>query len=295
MVEDCCSFIIEEKMYEPTITPTDGGIFSTSPQTVAIYPDVGTPGPYTIYYTTDGSDPATSPTRNVYTVPFPITGTTTVWAVCDYNGGGSNRVDSFIVYAAPIITPVDGSTFSGSSQSVVLAPPDNAGFVLGVNYTIDYTVDGSDPSGTHLDYSVPFDITGTTTVRAIAHWVDGSYNVYTTDENSATITKTAAPVTTYLIDPLILRYGATYESLIDDTTEVPLADIYEKAMIAGLRWKAEEDMNDDSANTTYWFNRWKYEMSLLQNDLMNTIQPRQYGASAADIQRQLTTPRSRYK
>ena len=64
-------------------------------------------------------------------------------------------------YAAPVITPADGTTFRGAKQSVMIS----CGDVLA---EVRYTTDGSEPTTSSALYEGPFTITATTTVKAKA-------------------------------------------------------------------------------------------------------------------------------
>lgn len=64
-------------------------------------------------------------------------------------------------YAAPVITPADGTTFRGAKQSVMIAYAD-------ASAEIRYTTDGSEPTTSSALYEGPFTITATTTVKAKA-------------------------------------------------------------------------------------------------------------------------------
>jgi hypothetical protein len=81
--------------------------------------------------------------------------------------------------AAPTvtITPSSGSTFSGTSQNVVLRPSEAS--------TIYYTLDGSTPTASSNIYTGTFAITNTTTIRYFAKDKAGNSGTV----QSATITK----------------------------------------------------------------------------------------------------------
>ena len=116
----------------------------------------------TIYYTLDGSDPITSPTKIEYTpYYFTITSTTTVKAAA-YNGGFWSSVveKTFTKLEAPVIS--GEAEFTESTTVTITCAIDGA--------AIYYTLDGSDPtSSSKILYSGPFDITETTTVKAAAY------------------------------------------------------------------------------------------------------------------------------
>ena len=64
-------------------------------------------------------------------------------------------------YAAPVITPADGTTFRGAKQGVSISCAD-------ASAEIRYTTDGSEPTTSSTLYEGPFTITATTTVKARA-------------------------------------------------------------------------------------------------------------------------------
>lgn len=63
--------------------------------------------------------------------------------------------------AAPTFRPADGTTFGDEGLEVSISQADNK--------AIYYTLDGSDPDNTSTQYTAPFTINATTTVKAIAY------------------------------------------------------------------------------------------------------------------------------
>ncbi|MGO9009898.1 MAG: chitobiase/beta-hexosaminidase C-terminal domain-containing protein, partial [Bryobacteraceae bacterium] len=163
----------------PTFSPT-GGTY-TAPQTVTLS---STTSGATIRYTLDGSTPSET-AGTVYTVPFGISGTTTVKAIAYATGLTDSSVATAtytIKAAAPTFSPA-GGTYT-APQTVTLSSTT-------IGATIRYTLDGSTPSETAgTVYTAPFTVSGTTTVKAIA------YATGLTDSSVATATytiKAAAP------------------------------------------------------------------------------------------------------
>ena len=149
----------------PNVTATqDTGIYNSS-QNVTLMSDQ--PGS-TIYYTTDGSDPQTSPTSVPYSNPIPVNSTTTLqFEAVNQGGVWSTRYTKTytIDTSIPSVTanPNGGSYIS--PQTVTLNSTD-----ADTNTTTYYTVDGTDPytSTTRINYTGPIAINTTTTLRYIA-------------------------------------------------------------------------------------------------------------------------------
>lgn len=124
-----------------------GGIFYSYP-TVSLYAN-----PYnwgSIYYTTDGSDPRMSYTRNYYNGPFQITSTTLVRFVAS----GNNQVQASMYFIADMIPPVTTALPPGgiyaTAQSVTLTTNEAA--------TIYFTTDRSEPTPASAIYTGPITI-----------------------------------------------------------------------------------------------------------------------------------------
>lgn len=113
-----------------------------------------------IYYTTDGSDPDTGDT--LYSTPISVTQDTTIKARLYVDGviSGSIQTEEYVLTpATPSISPA-GYEFEDSEEITISC------VTSGV--TIRYTTDGSEPTGGSSEYTVPFEITATTTVKAKA-------------------------------------------------------------------------------------------------------------------------------
>ncbi len=203
------SYTINPAAAAPTFSPA-GGTF-TAPQTVTIS---DTTSGATIYYTTNGSDPTTSTSRQQYTAPITISATTTLSAVASVNGGNSAvATATYTINAAAVTTPTispDGGTFT-SAQTVTLADSTTGA-------SIYYTVDGSQPSAGSTQYTTPFQVSATTTVNAIAILNGASSSVAT-----ATFTINVTPPQTPMISP----NGGTFTT----AQMVTLADATNGALI----------------------------------------------------------------
>jgi len=143
----------------PTFTPVNGTVFSTSQQ-VSI--ECATGGA-SIYYTTDGSTPTISSTK--YISSFTITATTTIKAIAVKTGYTNSNITN-VTYskmekvANPTFTPTNGATFLTSQQVSITCAT--------AGTTIYYTTNGTQPTTSSTKYIAPFIITATTTIQAIA-------------------------------------------------------------------------------------------------------------------------------
>lgn len=152
--------------------PTIGG-YSPFAQNTQVVISCATNG-VTIYYTTDGSNP--NPESDVYSAPFTITETTTVKAVAVLNGINSGRTTRTFVKSdsgrTDVVPPViSGTTPFTTSTQVSISSEAGA--------RIYYTTDGSTPTEASTEYSAPFNLTATTTVKAIAS-LQGDLSAVTT-------------------------------------------------------------------------------------------------------------------
>ena len=150
----------------PTFVPA-GGTYA-SVQTVAISTTT-TAGSPVIYYTTDGSNPASSSTAVRYTGPITVSTTETVNAITEATGYSNSEMASATysinlpVTDTPTFLPAAG-TFS-SVQTVTISD-------VTPGASIYYTTDGSTPaypiSGTTKQYTGAISVAATETVNAIA-------------------------------------------------------------------------------------------------------------------------------
>ncbi len=81
----------------PTFTPPAGTYTTAQTIVVSAYtPDTDSTGS-TVYYTTDGTDPANSSTAIQYVVPIAVSSTTTIRAIAD-EAGYANSAESSATY-----------------------------------------------------------------------------------------------------------------------------------------------------------------------------------------------------
>lgn len=126
-----------------------------------------------IYYTTNGNDPRDQYSgRQEYTGQLTISETTTFKAVAYVGNLYSDVVEKTYTKtpAAPVITPAS-CTFSEPFQVTITAEE---------GATIYYTTDGSNPTDQSTQYTGPFTVSTTTTVKAKAY-VNGVYGATATE------------------------------------------------------------------------------------------------------------------
>jgi predicted CXXCH cytochrome family protein len=159
----------------------------------------------TIYYTTNGTTPTTSSTQ--YTQPFTLSTTTTIEAMAVSNGYSPSKL-SIATYsfqaAVPLFSPGSLRTYT-TPQAVTLTDA-----TPGV--TIYYTLDGSTPTTLSTQYTGPFTVSTTTTIKTFA--AGGGYGA--SSVNSATYTIIAAAPS---FSPGSLRTYTTPQAVtVTDTT-----------------------------------------------------------------------------
>jgi hypothetical protein len=123
-----------------------------------------------IFYTTDGSTPATSAGGSTlhYSGPITVSATETIKAIATASGYSPSTVSSATYTitsqaAAPTFNP-PGGTF-GAPQGVTLSTSTPGASIY---YTLDGTTPNTTAGGSTLLYSSPLTISATTTVKAIA-------------------------------------------------------------------------------------------------------------------------------
>jgi len=140
-------------------TPAIANAGGSCPSLVTI--NSGTPDS-TIYYTVDGSPPASSGTRVQYTAPFSIPQNITLYAIAIKSGMTNSDVAGgpyTCSAGAPGFSP-NGGTYEGSVSVTLISTPADA--------TIRYTTNGGDPFTTGIVYSGSFNLTQNATIRAYA-------------------------------------------------------------------------------------------------------------------------------
>jgi hypothetical protein len=171
----------------PTFSPAAGSY--SGAQTVTI--KTATSGA-TIFYTTDGSSPATSATAIKYATPVTVSKTETLKAVATHAGYTNSEAATAAytitvpVAAAPTFSPAAGS-YSGAQTVTIKTATSGA--------TIFYTTDGSSPatSTTAVKYATPVSVSKTETLKAVATHAGYTNSEAATAAYTITLPKAAAP------------------------------------------------------------------------------------------------------
>jgi len=148
-----------EKVASPTFNPLNGSTFTTNQQvTISCATSSAT-----IYYTIGGSTPTTLSTQ--YISPFTVTSTATVKAIAVKNGMTNSDISTATYtktekVVSPTFNPLNGSTFTTSQQVTLSCATSGA--------TIYYTTDGTFPTTSSSQFTSPFTINSTTTIKTIA-------------------------------------------------------------------------------------------------------------------------------
>ena len=163
------------------------GWYKTSPVTVSLSAtDTGGSGVATTSYTTDGTDPRTSPTAITYTAPFPVSQTTMVSFASTDVAGNTEQPKSQLIQidsAAPTVS--------------ITAPPDASSFKRGTRVTVSGSATDSGtgtgaPSGVAR---VVFILDGTTTLSTVtASPYQFSWNTRKTSFGQHTLTAVSTDV-----------------------------------------------------------------------------------------------------
>ncbi|MCL2837613.1 MAG: chitobiase/beta-hexosaminidase C-terminal domain-containing protein [Oscillospiraceae bacterium] len=150
--------ISERRVSTPWISP-NGGTFDGFVQVVL----GAMPSNAAIFYTLDGTEPTRESAQ--FTEPFTLTRTTTVRAFAVLDGLDDSGIATAVFnidlpqVETPTATP-NGGTFTNSVNVALATETDGA--------TIFYTLDGTTPTRDSLEYTAPFTLTATATVRAFA-------------------------------------------------------------------------------------------------------------------------------
>jgi len=177
------------------------------------------------YYTTDGTDPRTSSTRNVYSSPITInTSTLLEFAALDATGNWSPlyKENYTMVDVKAPLTSADLPSGSYTMDQVVRL---TAADEMDPNPRIYYTLDGTDPTTNSTLYTWPISINtiGTTFLKFIA--VDNSGHISNVTTEVYTLNK---PSSSGTWNSTVLNTNNTmYNSIVMDSAGYPHIAYYE--------------------------------------------------------------------
>ncbi|MBO7684672.1 MAG: chitobiase/beta-hexosaminidase C-terminal domain-containing protein [Kiritimatiellae bacterium] len=246
------------EQFTPIITANQNP-FTWSDNVVVISTDVESAE---IRYTLDGSEPTES--SALYTGPFTIDDTTTVKAKAfraDWLGSETATATftrEWCTVDAPIIEP-SGAEFENVSQTVSLSCATEGATIL-------YTTDGSDPKVNGREYTKPFAIYKSCTVRAIAvkyDWKDSAEATatFTRGESLSEVanlygytmeTDSAAPWT---VDAAVSHDGVSSvrSGAIGNNGTTYLMASVKKAGMISFWWKAQcEEPDEEDGEDGYY-------------------------------------------
>jgi len=198
-------------------------------------------GNATLYYTTDGSDPSTSPTRRVYVdeLGLAIDRTTLLRAVAIKRGYQRSALTEGTFTITKVTPPVFGQAAGGyvGTQALQLScqPPDAAIF---------YTTDGTDPatSSTRQRYVDAVTLTSSAVVRAV-----GERSGYTTSE--------VAAATYYVFEPALGGYRGQVQDVQEHDGTLYMVT-FDKTYEDGTSWLyrlgADRTWTELASRTPFW-------------------------------------------
>ncbi|MCP4378356.1 MAG: hypothetical protein GY794_19545, partial [bacterium] len=171
-----------------------GGPYNATQNVTLICNDADS-GPGSIFFTNDGSDPASSGTVATFSGPIPVNVNTLLRFYCDDLAGNSSVTGSED-YIIDLVNPVNGASPAAgsysSAQNVTLSCND-AGSGPGPIY---YTLNGSPPTTLSTQFSAPIGVVTTTTIRHFCQDLAGNSSniddrLYTIDAGAPSVLITA--------------------------------------------------------------------------------------------------------
>ena len=243
----------------PHILSSQDEVFYASHNVITIFCD--TEG-VEIRYTLDGKEP--TPKSRLYTGPFTIDATTTVKAKAfkedwhDSETSTSTFTREWHTVETPVIEP-NGIVFVNTSQAISFSCETEG-------TTIYYTTDGSNPRTNGLEYSHPFPICQSCTVRAIAvknDWKDSA-------EATATFTRhESLSEAVNLYDYLMETNTSNPWTVVTDVSHDGVSCAQSGAIVHGgmtwlqtsirkagtvsFWWKAACEEAEEEDGETYWY------------------------------------------
>ena len=211
-----------------------------------------------IFYTTDGTNPATSPTRTAYSAPINVKITETIMAVAVANGFTSPVASATYKIESqappPVFSPAAG-TYE-SVKTITLTDPITAAVIY-------YTTNGTVPTTSSTKYTGPITVSSTATIEAIAvapgysssAVAKATYEILGSPSClSAPATSISTPGTTLnavvntlgLTGSYIFQYGKSSTALTTSTSKTALSA--STALV-----KASAQLTGLSTKTTYYF------------------------------------------
>jgi hypothetical protein len=196
------AYVINLPAATPTFSPAAGTY--TAAQTVTIKD--ATAGAI-VYYTTNGSTPTTSSAK--YTAPIAVGASETVKAIATATGYSTSATASaaYVINlpaATPTFSPAAGTYTSVQTVTIKDA---TAGAV------IYYTTDGTTPTASSANYTVPIAVGASETVKAIA-----TATGYSTSATASAAYVIDLPAATPTFSPAAGTYTSVQTVIISDTT-----------------------------------------------------------------------------
>lgn len=192
----------------PVIYPESGTF--TTPQSITI---IANPDSAEIRYTTDGSDPIA--TSSLYTEPIVIYQNTTIKAKAFLSGFNSSPITTSILTVNLLKVPAPVFTLEEAVYNV----PQTVSILCAItDATIRYTTDGSEPNNTSTIYTIPLNITSTTSLKARA---------FKANAQDSDITSAVYVIRPVLPGDMVLVNSGTFQmgSTTGDTDEQPVHNV----------------------------------------------------------------------
>jgi hypothetical protein len=198
-----------------------------------------------IYYTLDGSDPASSSTKTKYNGAIAINVSTTVKAIAvkaDWTDSAVFSATYTLKVKAPTVAPAGGSY--PSVQSVTLSSATGGADIY-------YTLDGTDPASSKTKYPTTFTIGETKTVKAIASKSGWTSSEAISHQYTITIPESSGELTAVVQFVTVNENGwVTGDSISGEgaAQTLELAIVEEPAAYFAIKKTAEQTIEVDGAD-----------------------------------------------